>query len=105
MEGVTYRKVVLPRDVSERIQRLTKHYNLRFAAIDMVVSASGVWYFLEVNPNGQWAWLDLNGVANIAESFVDAFAPESSPSRGNEHEESTHGRARSDTETDHSVSS
>ena len=105
MEDVAYREIVPPRDVAELIQRLMKHYNLRFAAIDMAVAASGEWYFLEVNPNGQWAWLDLCGAVNIAASFIEAFAPGSSPSRWNEHEEHDHGMDLWATESDHSASS
>ena len=51
-----------------------EHYELRFGAIDMVVSAAGDWYFLEINPNGQWAWLDMTAGTNIAASFLQAFS-------------------------------
>lgn len=74
MENVDYREFALPRAVHENVRRLMDHYALRFAAIDMVVDADGEWFFLEVNPNGQWAWLDLEGVTNIASSFVTAFS-------------------------------
>jgi hypothetical protein len=39
----------------------------------MAISLRGDWFFFEVNPNGQWAWLDLVGSMNIARSFVNAF--------------------------------
>lgn len=74
MEDVRYRTISLPVDISSKIHRLMRHYQLRFAAIDMVVSKAGDWVFLEVNPNGQWAWLDLVGATCIAESFVRSFA-------------------------------
>jgi hypothetical protein len=73
MNDVTYRIVTLPSDVVTSVKRLMAHYNLRYAAIDMAIGTDGRWYFFEVNPNGQWAWMDLAGVTNVAVSFVREF--------------------------------
>jgi len=73
MEDVKYQPITLPDDVARKIRALTDHYGLRFAAVDMAVGTDGVWYFFEVNPNGQWAWLDLVGGMNIAGSLVKVF--------------------------------
>ena len=72
MADVAYSKIDLPESVRAKLRRLMDHYSLRFAAIDMVIADDGEWFFLEVNPNGQWAWLDLEGVTGIAQSFVTA---------------------------------
>ena len=77
MDGVDYRCISLPANVLEQLLELTGSYALRFAAIDMAVTVDGEWVFFELNPNGQWAWLDLAGATRIADSFVNAF------SRGN----------------------
>ena len=48
-----------------------KHFNLEFGAFDFILSKSGELYFLEVNPNGQWYWLeDLTGVL-ISDAIAD----------------------------------
>jgi glutathione synthase/RimK-type ligase-like ATP-grasp enzyme len=73
MEDVAYQPVTLPEGVRSQLENLLASYGLRFAAIDMAVATDGEWVFFEVNPNGQWAWLDLAGATNIAASFVDAF--------------------------------
>lgn len=73
MVDVSYTLITLPAGVRLAVLELVKQYELRFAAIDMAVAKSGEWFFFEVNPNGQWAWLDLEGVTNIAASFVEAF--------------------------------
>jgi hypothetical protein len=70
MQDVSYRVITLPPEVEARVRALAGHYGLRFAAIDLVESTTGAWFFLEVNPNGQWAWMDLIGVTDIAGSFV-----------------------------------
>jgi glutathione synthase/RimK-type ligase-like ATP-grasp enzyme len=74
MNDVRYEVITLPPEVETNVQALMQHYGLRFGAIDMVVTQQGTWYFLEINPNGQWAWLDLCAKQNIAEFFVESFS-------------------------------
>jgi len=74
MADVTYQPIDLPDAVRAKIRALVEHYGLRFAAIDMAVGLSGEWYFFEVNPNGQWAWLDMWAGMNITASFLRAFS-------------------------------
>jgi hypothetical protein len=73
MDEVVYKEVALPGDVARGVRALMDRYGLRFAAVDMAIGADGGWYFFEVNPNGQWAWLDLSGGADIASSFIRVF--------------------------------
>jgi len=73
MNGVVYRAIDMPHEVHKKLLSLTAGYNLRFAAVDFVVDRQGTWYFLEINPNGQWAWLDLAGATNIRDSFIRVF--------------------------------
>lgn len=74
MDDVKYKPVSPPHSVRKSISALMEHYGLRFAAIDMAVTHADNWVFFEVNPNGQWAWLDLVGVTDIASSFIKAFS-------------------------------
>lgn len=73
MTDVTYRSLDLPHDVTEKVHALMKHYGLRFAAIDMAIAEDGKWCFFEINPNGQWAWLDLSAGTAIYKSFLASF--------------------------------
>jgi len=66
MESVRYTPMDAPADVSSRLTALMVHYGLRFAAIDFAVTREGDWIFFEINPNGQWAWLDLAGATDVA---------------------------------------
>jgi glutathione synthase/RimK-type ligase-like ATP-grasp enzyme len=74
MSDVRYNKISLPENIEIKIRNLVSHYRLRFAAIDMAITTTGEWYFFEVNPNGQWAWLDMSANTNISASFVKSFA-------------------------------
>lgn len=47
----------LPNKVSKMCVDLVKSYNLQFGAIDLVLSKDNRYYFLEINPNGQWGWI------------------------------------------------
>lgn len=48
----------LPADIAERVTALVNDYGLRFAAIDLALDDEGQYVFFEVNPSGQWAWLE-----------------------------------------------
>ena len=75
MRGVAYEPVDLPDDIERGVCDLVASYGLRFAAVDLAVDDDGRWVFFEVNPNGQWAWLDLVGGAEIWTLFERAFQP------------------------------
>lgn len=73
MHDVDYETCELPPEVTSLILALMNYYGLRFAAIDMAVTKSGEWHYFEINPNGQWAWLDTAAGLNIASSFLRSF--------------------------------
>lgn len=74
MDGVQYNLIELPGPTRDSLIQLLRSYGLRFAAVDFMVVRDSQWVFLEVNPNGQWAWLDLLGGCTIYESFLRAFS-------------------------------
>jgi hypothetical protein len=45
--------------------------NLRFSAIDLVLDPSGDYWFLELNPNGQWAWIEARTGLPISEAITN----------------------------------
>jgi glutathione synthase/RimK-type ligase-like ATP-grasp enzyme len=60
----------LPDAVAEKCRTIVKEYGLAFGAIDLIKTPDGRYVFLELNPNGQWAWLEeLTGDPYI-ETFV-----------------------------------
>jgi glutathione synthase/RimK-type ligase-like ATP-grasp enzyme len=48
----------LPAEVSARCVALVKALNLVFGAIDIILDKQGIYWFLEINPNGQWAFVE-----------------------------------------------
>lgn len=63
--GLTYTVLPnIPREVDTGVRELLRRLSLRYAAIDFAVAADDAWYFLDLNANGQSAWLqDATGQA------------------------------------------
>lgn len=70
MDGVKYEPVEIPCGVAKKLSKLINSYKLRFAAVDMCLSVDGRWIFFEINPNGQWAWLDMLGATNFSDKLL-----------------------------------
>lgn len=63
----------LPPFVAEHCLALTKSLGLAYGAIDLIRDLDGVYWFLEINPNGQWAWIEERTGQPIAAAIVDAL--------------------------------
>jgi hypothetical protein len=50
---------------------LVRSYGLAYGAIDIVEAVDGSYWFLEINPNGQWAWQENLARVPMAEALVD----------------------------------
>ena len=74
-----YRPHALPDDIRERCLRLTRSLGLRFGAIDMIVTPRGDYVFLEINPNGQWRWIEDQAGLPISDALCDALARPAPP--------------------------
>lgn len=55
-EGVQYEEIELPKDILEKCVKFTKELGLKFGGIDLALYDEN-YYFIEINPTGQWAWL------------------------------------------------
>src|SRR5436309_7528794 len=61
----------LPEQVEASIHRLMNSFGLNFASLDMIVTPEGEFVFLELNPNGQWLWLELELGVPLVASMAD----------------------------------
>jgi len=66
-----WRPWAIPQLISEQINQLMDYFKLTFAAIDFVETTAGEVVFLEVNPNGQWLWLQAATESDIAAAIAD----------------------------------
>ncbi|MDI6518838.1 ATP-grasp ribosomal peptide maturase [Streptomyces coelicoflavus] len=79
--SLTYEPVACPDGMREALIRFLADFGLNFGAFDFAVTADGGWWFLECNPNGQWAWLEdaaglpiTTAIADLLESGEDPHA-------------------------------
>jgi glutathione synthase/RimK-type ligase-like ATP-grasp enzyme len=61
----------LTNSISDRCIRLAKLLGLRYAAIDFVVDEANRLVFLEINPAGDWYWIETKTGLPITKSIVD----------------------------------
>jgi len=68
----------LPAEVTAALLGLMDRFELNFASLDMIVTPDGDYVFLELNPNGQWLWLEhelgLPLVASMADLLMSNHA-------------------------------
>ena len=64
----------LPDEVVDRLLALMTHFGLVYGAVDMRLTPDGEYVFLEVNPAGQWLFVELRTGQPITEALCDALA-------------------------------
>ncbi len=63
---------LLPEDIEAKCVALVETLGLAFGAIDMIKTPDGKYIFLEINPNGQWAWIQqLCPEVPLREALID----------------------------------
>jgi hypothetical protein len=63
----------LPTGVARACCELVAGLGLRFSGIDLALDDDGRYWFLELNPNGEWGWLQRSGLP-IAETLADTLS-------------------------------
>jgi glutathione synthase/RimK-type ligase-like ATP-grasp enzyme len=63
----------LPKDVQGQCIQLVKKLGLVYGAIDFILDENDNYIFLEINPNGQWAWIENRLNLNISHGITDLF--------------------------------
>lgn len=61
----------LPIEVKKKCIQLTKKLNISFGAIDLIKDKNGDYVFLEINPNGQWAWIEMETGLKISDEIIN----------------------------------
>jgi len=70
---IGYRVMVVPDEVVEGGLALLKRGGLRYGAFDFKRTPDGAWVFLEVNPSGQWGWIEQATGLPITSAIVDVL--------------------------------
>lgn len=69
--AVPYAIHALPDDVAARCVAMTRALGLSYGALDMVVRPDGAYVFLEINPAGEYHWVEQRTGLPITAAIVD----------------------------------
>lgn len=56
---LTYKVHWLPNDIQAKVLALVRQFDLQFSSMDFLVTPEGEYVFLDLNPNGQFYWLQI----------------------------------------------
>lgn len=68
--GLKYEIIDCPPNISGQCKGLLKDFRLNYGAFDFIVDENDRWCFLEINPNGQWLWLEHELQMPISEKII-----------------------------------
>ncbi len=71
--SLCHEPIELPDPIADCCRSITAHYNLVYSAIDLVLGSDSNYYFLEMNPNGQWAWIEHKTGYPIRDALIDSM--------------------------------
>jgi hypothetical protein len=69
-ELLKYEPICLPESVVVSIRKTMKSLNLKFGGMDLAL-VDNKYYFIEVNPTGEWGWLVSSAKLPIDKTIVD----------------------------------
>lgn len=69
--------IEVPENILTKCLELTNYFKLNFAAIDFILDEEGNYIFLEINPNGQWAWIERQLNYGISEKITSILIEKS----------------------------
>jgi glutathione synthase/RimK-type ligase-like ATP-grasp enzyme len=69
-----YQPCELPEAVRDRLARLVRGFGLGSCSADLIHSPDDEYVFLELNPNGQWLWLETHAGLPLSETVAGFLA-------------------------------
>ena len=71
-----YQTTELPNRIQSLVCELLSHLKLQYGAMDFVRTLDGRWLFLEVNPVGEWVWLERHLSLPMSDAFIRLLFPQ-----------------------------
>lgn len=79
LANTPHRTHALPKGIEQACLRLVKRLGLCYGAIDMVLTPDGRYVFLEINPNGQFLWIEQMTHLPISDAIAELLTSPASP--------------------------
>lgn len=74
IENVRHEPYNLSAEIKEKLLMLMAKWRLSYGAIDMILTPEGEYVFLEVNPTGQWGWIEALTGMPISRTIAEILA-------------------------------
>ena len=74
--NISHFKHSLPEIINTQLIKLMRKLKISFGAADLILDTQGNYYFLEVNPSGQWLWIEDRLDFPISKSIADWLSRE-----------------------------
>ncbi|GAA0735801.1 hypothetical protein [Clostridium oceanicum] len=71
-EDVKFIPINIPKEIENKCIKLIQKLGLKYGAIDMAICNNN-YYFIEINPTGEWAWLVETAKLPIYKSIVNVL--------------------------------
>jgi len=68
---IKWNRIILPVDIIDKINKLLNKLGLHYGSIDFRQTPEGEYVFLEINPSGQFLFLEEKGRFEITDSFCE----------------------------------
>ncbi len=78
----------LPAEVQQQCLALVRRLSLQFGAIDLVLTPGGEYIFLEINPSGQFAWIEDLAKLPLIDTLADLLVSKAASGEKNPFPES-----------------
>jgi len=66
----------LPDEVGQKLLKLMDYFKLNYGAIDVIVTPEEEYVFLEINPAGEFFWLEIYSQLSISETIAEVLLGE-----------------------------
>jgi glutathione synthase/RimK-type ligase-like ATP-grasp enzyme len=76
---LSYERCDLPGEIAASCLELMRGLSLNFGALDFIVGPEGEHVFLEINPSGQWGWIERQVDVPITDAIIDLLTQRADP--------------------------
>ncbi|PRW64645.1 MvdC/MvdD family ATP grasp protein [Actinopolyspora mortivallis] len=76
VSALHYELIDPPQRVADGVRALMRRFGLLYGALDFVITPEGQWVFLEINPGGQYGWLEAATGTAITDQLADLLTSE-----------------------------
>lgn len=70
-KDILHKPHLLSKNIESICRKIVNMYGLKFATLDLILTPSDDYYFLEMNPNGQWAWIEPLTKQPLRQAIID----------------------------------